>query len=41
MELKVDVDNNQLIQAIGYYDWVLNNFDTLRRIFPTNQFENP
>lgn len=40
MELKMGIEDNQLIQTIGYYDWVLNNFDTLRRIFPTFQFES-
>lgn len=40
MELKVDVDNNQLVQSIAYYDWVLNNFDALKRIFPNTHFES-
>ena len=40
MELKTGIDNNQLVQVMDYYDWVLNNFDTLKRIYPNTNFEN-
>ena len=40
MELKKDQDDTQLTQALDYYDWVLNNIDTLRRLFPNTKFES-
>lgn len=39
MELKHEIDYYQLNQAIEYYDWILNNFDTIKRIFPDFSIE--
>jgi len=39
IELKHGVDYHQLNQAVGYYDWILNNFDTIKRIFPNFTIE--
>lgn len=40
MELKLEEDSNQLNQAMDYYDWVLNNFDTLKKIYSNANFQD-
>jgi RecB family endonuclease NucS len=34
VELKLDQDDDQLKQAINYYDWVFENMDWIRSTYP-------
>src|SRR3989344_5856536 len=43
IELKKEIDEGQLIQTLNYYDWILSNLDSIKRIFPQSGFalKNP
>jgi hypothetical protein len=40
IELKVTEDDEQLMQATGYYDWVLGNIDFIKNSYPQHKISD-